>query len=90
MTTAGIIVTAVLGLAGSNAAAALIKAYFDRRRITEKARRVDVDAAGVLSDVALSLLEPLRAQAAELTRQLTEAHARIRELEERLAASEHR
>jgi len=66
LATAGAIAAAVGAVGGLAGLAALIRARAEKRKLDAEADKVDADAAEKLTQIALTLVEPMRA---EVTRQ---------------------
>lgn len=90
MTTAALIagwMVAALGAGGS--VVALLKVGAERKKITAEAYRAGVDSAQVLSNTAMSLLQPALEQVAFLRTELADARAEITSLRAEIAELRH-
>lgn len=86
-----LIVTAITTLGGLASTAILIyRARADKRRLTTETGKISADAAAVISSSAVALLEPLKAEVAELRLRLTECTAELRETKTLLHAANFR
>lgn len=69
------------GLGGLTVLGAIVTLPWTLRKLRSETKKTDIDAAKVLSDSALALLAPARAEIGELEKRLRAAHARVHELE---------
>lgn len=78
----------ILRVAGVLGGLAVLVLPWQIRKVKAETRKTSADAAAILTEHALKMLEPAQAQAKDLFDQLKATRARVRRLEEDLKASQ--
>lgn len=84
------IFTTITALGGLGAVVLLFRVRSENKKLTAEARKADADAVAVLSQSAISLLAPLRAEVAALQSKVSELNAQVRILSADLDAAHRR
>jgi ubiquinone biosynthesis protein UbiJ len=74
----------LVGSGAGGVIATAINALRDRKKLNAESNKTEIDAAAVISETALALVQPLRDQVRELNEQLDRVRTKADSLERRL------
>ncbi|PWK81741.1 hypothetical protein C8D88_116153 [Lentzea atacamensis] len=86
----GAILQGASALGGLTVLAALVTLPWTLRKLRSDTRKTDADAAQVLSNTAIAMLEPANAEIDKLEKRLEKANSRVADLESALGKSQER